>query len=72
MLTTDERFNFRNSLDLQKYGFEKIGNYEYRHERFFNVMLGELFVVFSSQRYTKAIEYDKVESYLKEIGLHTK
>jgi len=68
MLTKDDRYEYQNSLDLRQFGFEKVGNYEYRHKEFFSVMLGEWFAVFSSKRYTKAVEYDKVEAYLKEIG----
>jgi|GEM_PF-6496978 len=69
MLTPEKRYEYRHTIDLIQYGFEKIGNYAYRHEKFFSVELMENFAIFSSKRYTKAVEYDKIETYLNEIGL---
>jgi len=68
MLSKNERYVLRHSLDLESYGFIKVSQSEYRNDDFFCVFLGEWFVVFSSKQFTTAIAYDKVEQFLHSRG----
>lgn len=69
MLTRNQRYKIRESLDLREWGFEKIGAYEYKGGQWFAISLMEYFIIFSSQAFTTPVAYDRIEHYLRQQGI---
>ena len=64
----NQRYLMQNSLDLTQYGFERVDEFTYKNDKYFSVVLSDWFVVFSSRQFTRAIDYNKIEAFLKEEG----
>ncbi len=68
MLTKDQKYKYRHTLDLRKWGFEQPSDYEYKNEHFLSVIFYEDSVVFSCKQFTRSVQYDKVEEFLLSKG----
>lgn len=64
-----QRYIAYHTLDLRDWGFTKTGPKSYKGHGFISVLLGKYFAVFSCRRYTKSIDYNNVDAFLREKGI---